>query len=268
METTGFDLTHATSLPIKKSLSLRARSLELLEFPAVLAQVGNYASSILGREGVLALVPSSNQDDVSRWQQETAEARLFIESRGVMDVSEATDVRLVVRRAAKEGILTGMELCTIAETLRAGRSVRTTFQRRIRDCPALAEIAGRIPVLDSQESNITRALSKYGEVEDAASSALREYRSQGRIAYGRLEEMLQRMIRSDRDRNVLQERVARIETTIGIELPQISGSLDKINDHLEKLNDRTAKLEGWKQWVLGGMAGLGIIITLIGLGVL
>jgi len=69
-------------------------------------------------------------------------------------------------------------------------------------------------------------------------------------------------------RNILQERVARIETTIGIELPQISGSLNKINNHLEKLNNRTAKLEGWKQWMIGGMAGLGLFITLIGLGVL
>ena len=69
-------------------------------------------------------------------------------------------------------------------------------------------------------------------------------------------------------RNVLQERVARIETTLGIELPQISGSLDKINDHLERLNNRTSKIEEWKQWMVGGMAGLGLVITLIGLGVL
>ena len=62
-------------------------------------------------------------------------------------------------------------------------------------------------------------------------------------------------------RNILQERVARIETTLGIELPQISGSLDKINDHLERLNNRTSKIEEWKQWMVGGMAGLGLVIT-------
>ena len=69
-------------------------------------------------------------------------------------------------------------------------------------------------------------------------------------------------------RTILQERVARIETTLGIGLPQISGSLDRINKHLEKLNNRTSKLEGWKQWVVGGMAGLGLVITLIRLGVI
>ncbi|MEE2656552.1 MAG: Smr/MutS family protein [Chloroflexota bacterium] len=205
VETTGSDFTQATSPFIEQPLPLGARSLDLLGFPAVLAQLGGHASSTLGREGVQGLVPSSNQDDVARGQQETAEARLFIESSGVMDVSEATDVRLVARRAAKEGILTGMELCTIAETLGAGRKARAALQRRARDCPALAEIAGRIPDLDLQESNITRSLSNSGEVEDSASSALRRYRSQGRVAYGRLEESLQRLIRSDRERNVLQE---------------------------------------------------------------
>tara|TARA_R110000824_G_scaffold247576_1_gene436618 strand:- start:736 stop:972 length:237 start_codon:yes stop_codon:yes gene_type:complete len=69
-------------------------------------------------------------------------------------------------------------------------------------------------------------------------------------------------------RNVLQERVVRIEASIGIELPHISGSLDRIDKHLEKLNNRTTTIEGWKQWMVGGMAGLGLVITLIRLGVL
>ena len=69
-------------------------------------------------------------------------------------------------------------------------------------------------------------------------------------------------------RNSIQERMARIEVTLGVELPHISGSLKKIDEHLDKLNNRTAKLEGWKQWMIGGMAGLGVVITLIGLGVI
>ena len=69
-------------------------------------------------------------------------------------------------------------------------------------------------------------------------------------------------------RESLKERVTKIETTMGVELPHISKSLGKIDEHLEKLNNRTDKLENWKHWVVGGMAGLGLVITLIGLGVL
>ena len=68
-------------------------------------------------------------------------------------------------------------------------------------------------------------------------------------------------------RNNLKERVVRIEASIGIELPHISGSLDRIDKHLEKLNDRTAKLEGWKNWLAGGMALLALMVT-IAIGVL
>ena len=205
VETIGSDSAQDASPTNGKLQTLSSRSLELLEFPAVLAQLGGHSAFTLGREAALALTPSSNYDAVARRQQETAEARLFIESNGVMDLGEAADVRLEAQRAAKEGILTGLELRAIAETLRAGRMARSTFQRRLKECPALADVAGRIPDMDSQETNIARSINKSGDVEDAASPALREYRSKGRDAYGRLEQMLQRMIRSDRGRNVLQE---------------------------------------------------------------
>ena len=205
VETSGPDPIEEASPAAQQPITLSARSLELLEFPTVLAQLGGLASFALGREAALVLTPSSNHEDVARRQQETAEARLFIESSGIMDVGEASDVRLEAQRAAKEGILTGLELRSVAETLRAGRMARSTFTNRKKDCPALAEVAERIPDLEVQESNISRSINRSGEVEDAASPVLRELRSQARVAYGRLEETLQRMIRSDRGRNVLQE---------------------------------------------------------------
>ena len=205
VETSGPDAIEEASPAAQQPITLSARSLELLEFPTVLAQLGGLASFALGREAALVLTPSSNHEDVARRQQETAEARLFIESSGIMDVGEASDVRLEAQRAAKEGILTGLELRSVAETLRAGRMVRSTFTNRKKDCPALAEVAERIPYLEVQESNISRSINRSGEVEDAASPVLRELRSQARVAYGRLEETLQRMIRSDRGQNVLQE---------------------------------------------------------------
>ena len=58
-------------------------------------------------------------------------------------------------------------------------------------------------------------------------------------------------------REDLRSRVVRMETI-----------LERLEAHLIKLNNRTAKLEGWKQWMVGGMAGLGLLITLFRLGVL
>ena len=58
-------------------------------------------------------------------------------------------------------------------------------------------------------------------------------------------------------REDLRSRVVRMETI-----------LERLEKHLIKLNNRTAKLEGWKQWMVGSMAGLGLLITLFRLGVI
>ena len=58
-------------------------------------------------------------------------------------------------------------------------------------------------------------------------------------------------------REDLRSRVVRMEPI-----------LERLETHLIRLNNRTAKLEDWKQWMVGGMAGLGLLITLIRLGVI
>lgn len=50
----------------------------------------------------------------------------------------------------------------------------------------------------------------------------------------------------------LKERVVRIETI-----------LDRMDTHLDRLNGRTYKLEGWRNWMLGGMACLGFVLGII-----
>ena len=58
-------------------------------------------------------------------------------------------------------------------------------------------------------------------------------------------------------REELKERVMRIETIT-----------ERMEGHLGKLNDRTSKLEGWRNWMVGGMAMLGFLLGIFKLGVL
>ena len=51
-------------------------------------------------------------------------------------------------------------------------------------------------------------------------------------------------------REDLKSRVVRIETIV-----------ERVESHLGKLNSRTSSLEGWKNWMTGGMAILLIMIT-------
>jgi hypothetical protein len=58
-------------------------------------------------------------------------------------------------------------------------------------------------------------------------------------------------------RDDLRSRIVRIETIV-----------ERVENQVTKLNGRTGNLENWRSWTLGGMAGLGLVITLIRIGVL
>ena len=57
-------------------------------------------------------------------------------------------------------------------------------------------------------------------------------------------------------REDLRSRIVRIETIV-----------ERVESHLGVLNGRTTSLEGWKNWMTGGMAILVIIIT-VAIGVI
>ena len=57
-------------------------------------------------------------------------------------------------------------------------------------------------------------------------------------------------------RQDLQNRVMRIETI-----------LERVESHLDNLNNRTGKLEGWRNWMVGAMAAMGLVIGIIKIGV-
>ena len=58
-------------------------------------------------------------------------------------------------------------------------------------------------------------------------------------------------------REELKERVMRIETIT-----------ERMEEHLGRLNDRTSKLEGWRNWMIGGMAMFGFLLGIFKTGVL
>ena len=58
-------------------------------------------------------------------------------------------------------------------------------------------------------------------------------------------------------RTDIRERVMRIETIV-----------ERMESHLLLLNNRTAKLENRQAWSAGGFASLGVIITLMKIGVI
>ena len=181
-------------------------SLRLLEFHLVRDRLGVYATFPPAKELALELVPSYDRTEVGQRQAETTEARRFLERGFNIDLSEAKDLRQALQRAALGGVLSGVELRELLDTLKVVREARGVVLRQ-RDMPVLGAIAEGLPVLRGLEGEIDAAIGRSGEVLDIASPALKDLRAELRSAYQRLMDSLERTMRRLERRRVVQEPV-------------------------------------------------------------
>ena len=185
---------------------LRESSLRLLEFELVREKLAGYTSFSLAREMALELVPSYQLSEVAVWQEETHEARVFLETGSLLDLAEARDLRQALQRATLGGVLTGEELRQVHDTLRAAREARAAVLRQ-KDAPVLAAAARNLPLLRDLEKELAAAIGQSGEVLDGASAPLKELRAECRTAYQHLMGSMERTVRRVQRHGILQEPI-------------------------------------------------------------
>ena len=178
----------------------------MLEFDLVRERLARYTSYSPAMELAHSLVPSYDSAEVSRRQEETLEARRFLDDGRVPDLAEARDLRGPLQRAALGGVLTGEELRDLHDTLKTTQATRGAVLRG-KDIPVLRGIAQGLPVLQDLERGIAGAIGRSGEVLDTASPALKELRTEARSAHQRLQEALEKTVRRVQRHNVLQEPI-------------------------------------------------------------
>ena len=156
---------------------LRLRSLELLEFPRVREALAAHTRLPLARELALGLVPAYDVEAVAHRQQETSEALLLLEHGADADLATERDVRPVMERAAKGGVLTGEELLALADTLALVQRAKAAGGRLAARTPVLRPglhgqwIAGRFEhhlLVVSQQCHETTGAGKPDQPVDHA----------------------------------------------------------------------------------------------------
>ena len=186
-----------------------AQALRLLEFDQVCQRLAGYSRTVLGRERAEDLTPVSDPLEIANRQQETAEARLFLDTGSPssgLEFGPGVDLREYVQRAMLGGALRGEELHEIQELAGAATHNRRNLYRR-EDLPLLAGLAQNLPDLSGLEQAIRSAISPAGEVLDDASPNLRQLRRESRSAYQQLNEVMQRSLRRYQRRSVVQEPI-------------------------------------------------------------
>ena len=182
------------------------RALDLLEFHQIRLRLADYTRTVMGRELALGLTPSRDLLEIASRQQETTEARQYMERGGSLELGPDIDLREYVHRALLGGLLRGEELYPVQELVSAARSARASLLRH-EELPLLSSVAGNLPDLRSLGQAVLSAISSTGEVLDDASPALSQLRLESRAAYHRLNQVMDRSLRRFQRQDLVQEQV-------------------------------------------------------------
>lgn len=191
---------------------MQERVLKTLEFDKIKAQLMEHVSSSLGRNKVEELIPSTDYNEVVRWQEETDEAAKVYRMRGTIPLDGIYDIGAHVKRSSIGGMLSPIELNHVASTVHTSRQMKRFIEEFHEEeaVPILFTLTDSITVLAELEEEIKMAIDEQGSVLDSASDTLRTLRNQLRRNEAKVREKLESMIRSSNAQKMLSDSIITI----------------------------------------------------------
>ncbi|MED3862155.1 endonuclease MutS2 [Priestia megaterium] len=193
---------------------MQSRIFHVLEFNKVKEQLQKKVASSLGREKVANLIPSTQYEEVVKWQEATDEATTVLRLRGNVPLGGIYDVRPSVKRAEIGGTLSSNELLDVASTIYAARQVKQFIEQVVEDedlqLPLITEHIEKLMPLPEVEQTIKMSIDENGTVLDGASDQLRGIRQKLRSTESRIREKLESLIRSSSAQKMLSDAIVTI----------------------------------------------------------
>lgn len=186
---------------------MKERTLRVLEFTKIRDMLTEKALTPLGAEKCQALVPSTNFQEISEWQEETEEALVVLTCVGGHPMASFSDVRPYLALCDKGATLSPKALLEIATLMRACRTARSALVTERDNTPRLKEKASLLGSFRNLEDDITTAILSEDEIADKASNELANIRRHLRGATERIKERLNSMIRSSAYQKYLQDPI-------------------------------------------------------------
>ena len=183
------------------------RSLRVLEFSKIRAQLSQYCVSDMGAALCDSLEPVSRIEDVRRMQQETREAHDMLTYLGGTPMIAFSDVRAQLHLAEIGSTLSPRALMDIGASLRAARACRDALVNDRGGTPMITANASRLSTFKNVEQAISDAIISEEEIADRASPELFSIRRKMRACNERVRERLNSMIHSTTYAKYLQEAI-------------------------------------------------------------
>lgn len=183
------------------------KSIRTLGYGEVLSRLGRYASFSASARLVETLRPGTDDETVRRNLARTTEARRLLSVNDAYRLGGCVDFRPALLTARKGGTIEAKAFVDIAATLAAARDVRNSLLAHADTYPLLAETVGEMIPPVGMIERIHRTVTERGDVLDSASDALASIRREIQVAYGRLLDRLQRLLRDARYAPMIQEAI-------------------------------------------------------------
>jgi DNA mismatch repair protein MutS2 len=184
---------------------MNKKTLHVLEYAKIRAQLAGHTTFSGGAELALALEPTTDFDEALTWQQETAEALLMFNNQVNVSVGGARDVREPAIAATRGIQIEPSVFLDIRTTMRRATTLRRTVGRLKGPYPLLSDLINEAEECTALQEEIARVFDEQGEVRDSASPQLAIIRRDLKVAFDRLQTKLQRMVTAPGNQSVLQE---------------------------------------------------------------
>ena len=171
-----------------------AKTLNILEFNKVVAEVESLCSSFVAQEFARNLKPTNKHTLALQRIKETSEARQFlIENEGNL-AGGVFDIREALIDTNRGKILQPHIIQDIKSTLITAREVARKFNKSAENYPSLAKIAEEIPSLTGLIQIIGNVIDEKGDIKDSASPTLATIRKDKQKTHSELHQKAQRII--------------------------------------------------------------------------
>ena len=181
--------------------------LKTLEYPKVLALLSRCSATSLGKQEILALLPSIKFNTVNGLLKQTDEAFKILNMATIPPFGGASDIGGFVRKAALGAVLEAGDISLVGQFLYAVRRMKEFFAPMMDEKPILVEIASGLTILKRLEEDIERAISTSQTVKDDASLELARLRYEIRNNQGKVKDKLDSILRSTEYRKYFQDQL-------------------------------------------------------------
>src|SRR5438105_1368248 len=174
---------------------MHEKSIITLEYPKILAKVAKEAAFSASKELVMELVPTPDIDEARRRLAYTTEAYRLLDLNADARVRGAHDIRPLLARAAREGVLLPADLLQVLETTQSAIHVARVLEKLDPDdFPLLRQLGADMPQRPRIARRIEETVSEEGEILDTASPTLQKLRFDIRGANQRLQDRLRSLV--------------------------------------------------------------------------